>query len=201
MELTQAQQAVVTKLADHAVRQAAVALAEAMDESIDLSVSDVVLTDQAAAMSCPGGCQDCPSVAVRQEFLGDFSGEALLVLCESACLDLVRTLLTDAVPLDGLTDLEQDAVCEIGNVVLNHCLSGLAVALGGSLTSGLPRYQRDAAARLIGGRTTAGARTALVLPLQVVFPSRSVKGYIILLMLPDAVGRFVECVDNHLQKA
>lgn len=197
MELTQTQQALVADLADHAVRQAAAALAEAMEEDVLLSITDVALTDPATAGSCPGGCQDCPSVAVRQEFHGAFSGEALLVLCESACLDLVRTLLTEEVPLDGLTDLEQDAVCEIGNMVLNHCLSGLAAGLGGTLTSGLPRYQRGNAAQVI----TAASRAALMLHLSAVFPARSVEGYIILLMPSDSAGHFVECVDNHLQKA
>ena len=48
-------------------------------------------------------------------------GNAILLFPKSNSLQLVRTLLKDQVPLDNLTELEQEALLEVGNVMLNAC--------------------------------------------------------------------------------
>ena len=57
---------------------------------------------------------------------GIFWGEALLIFPESASMELVRLFVKNEAALDQLSELEQEAFTEIGNVILNACVSSLA---------------------------------------------------------------------------
>ncbi|MBF0109486.1 MAG: hypothetical protein HQL76_09940 [Magnetococcales bacterium] len=61
-------------------------------------------------------------VAVRQNFRGELTGTALLIFPGSESLELVRTLLNEEIPLEVLTELEQETLLDVGNVILNAFL-------------------------------------------------------------------------------
>ncbi|HIJ84413.1 MAG TPA: hypothetical protein HPQ00_09440 [Magnetococcales bacterium] len=66
--------------------------------------------------------QDEKLVAVRQNFKGELTGTALLIFPGSESLELVRTLLNEEIPLEVLTELEQETLLDVGNVILNAFL-------------------------------------------------------------------------------
>ncbi|MEM9190387.1 MAG: chemotaxis protein CheC [Myxococcota bacterium] len=76
--------------------------------------------------------------AVKQNFAGPFDGDVLLLFPERQSLELVRALLRDTVPLEAMTEMEQEAMCEVGNVLLNATVSALADALDTEIETGLP---------------------------------------------------------------
>lgn len=61
-------------------------------------------------------------VAVRQNFKGELTGTALLIFPGTESLELVRTLVNDDIPLEVLTELEQETLQDVGNVILNAFL-------------------------------------------------------------------------------
>ncbi|MBF0189449.1 MAG: hypothetical protein HQL50_16110 [Magnetococcales bacterium] len=61
-------------------------------------------------------------VAVRQNFKGELNGTALLIFPGAESLELVRTLLNEEMPLEVLTELEQETLLDVGNVILNAFL-------------------------------------------------------------------------------
>lgn len=79
-------------------------------------------------------------VGVQQVTEGAFSGSATWLLSEQDGLDLVRIFLNDGPPIANLTDLEQDALSEIGNIILNGYLGGFVSNFGGDTDASLPAY-------------------------------------------------------------
>ncbi|GEM_PF-677262 len=198
VDLTGAQKQAVTELLNRAVQHSAAALADVIENGVALSVSCIDLTSHAeASRRLDDGAATRAAVSVRQRFTGSLSGDLLLVFCERQSLVLVRTLLADTVPLEVMTDLEQDALTEVGNVVLNASLGSLATQLGGRLTSALPEYRRGNAARLLNG----GDGEVLFVHLDVALGLQDIDGYLIMLLDGESGCRFRDYVDNYLKRA
>ncbi|ABK46012.1 CheC, inhibitor of MCP methylation [Magnetococcus marinus MC-1] len=102
--------------------KAANSLSEMVHNEVLLSLPllKVVPYEQATRMLVAD--QDDKLVAVRQNFYGDLSGTALLIFPGANSLELVRTLLSEEMPLDVLTELEQETLQDVGNVIINAFL-------------------------------------------------------------------------------
>lgn len=147
------QQGVLSTVLATAVSRAAAALNDMIAEGVALAAPppQTGLRHEAAdRVAAVGG--DRPCVAVKQHFRGRFSGDAFLIFPEKDGLELVRSILAEAVPLDAMTELEQDALVEVGNVVLNASLSSIAGQFGERLHGGVPQSVRGAAARVCDSR-------------------------------------------------
>src|SRR5207342_2997997 len=85
-------------------------------------------------------------VAVHQVFEGDITGRALLIFPETNSLELVRAVTGGELSLEDIIELEQEALAETGNVILNGCLATIANMLQRSLKMSLPEVLRGNAA-------------------------------------------------------
>lgn len=128
----------VTELVNLGVSRAAVALREMVREQVLLSVPEVKLVSREKAIKILDGGESRNLVAIHQVFEGDITGRALLIFPEDSSLDLVRAVVGGALPLEDLVELEQEALAEIGNVILNGCLATMANILQRSLRMSLP---------------------------------------------------------------
>src|SRR5678815_1873775 len=77
-------------------------------------------------------------VAVHQVFEGDITGRALLIFPEAKSLELVRAVVGGDLSIEEIIELEQEALAETGNVILNGCLATIANQLQRSLRISLP---------------------------------------------------------------
>lgn len=59
--------------------------------------------------------------SIGQSFMGDFTGTAMLVFPKDQSLNLIQSLIKTDLPFEVLGDIEEDALKEIGNIVLNAC--------------------------------------------------------------------------------
>lgn len=83
-----------------------------------------------------------PVSAVKQSFAGDFSGQAMLLFNQKDGLKLVRRLLADSVPLESLSELEQDSPSEIGNIILNACFGTVINFLNADIEIQMPVFRQ-----------------------------------------------------------
>jgi hypothetical protein len=67
-------------------------------------------------------------VAVRQDFSGVFSGRALLIFPEASSLELVRVVVGRQLALEDIVDLEDEALAETGNIILNSWVATIAIS-------------------------------------------------------------------------
>ena len=203
-ELTEIERDAISEIANMGVSRAAASLRQMVGEQVLLSVPAVriVSRDEAARLVERGNSPKL--VAVQQSFEGPFSGRALLIFPQAQSLELVRSIVGAEHSLEDVIDLEQEALAETGNIILNACLATIANVLRKSMRMSLPLVIRGDGAMLF---ETEGSdpQSQLVLFLYIDFTikNRDIQGFIALLMdlpsiaaLKDIVRDFIAGIDK-----
>ncbi len=184
--LTETQRDALTELANLGVGRAAASLSRMVAEPIHLAVPAVDVMRRITAIKLLDEREQAAGlVAVGQGFRGPFSGRALLIFPEARSLELVRAVVGQEPSLEEIADLEQEALAEIGNVILNGFLGTIANLLARPLYTALPCVERGTGGVILGGSAEKELEPdAPVLFLQIDFTirSRDIRGYIAVLM-------------------
>jgi chemotaxis protein CheC len=191
LQLSDAEQDALQELFNLGMGHAAASLERMLGTEICLSVPSLSILSAPKAATLIENTQHTEVSTVRQSFSGPFSGTSLLIFPEANCIELIRTLVDDSVPLETLGELEQDSLLEIGNIVLNACLGSFAQLMQKEIEFELPTFLKGNCHNLLTGNGD-GAGESLVF-LVVNFnrcertpDSRSIKGFVVLLL--DAHG-------------
>jgi chemotaxis protein CheC len=183
MVLTEFELDALTELVNIGVSRAAASLREMVGEQVHLSVPNVRLVSRDDAIAILSEREPSRLVAVHQVFEGDITGRALLIFPETKSLELVRAVTGGELPLEDIIELEQEALAETGNIILNGCLGTIANLLRRSLKMSLPEILRGEAPNLLEF-TPPPARGDVVMFLYIDFAvrERDIKGYVAMLM-------------------
>ena len=103
-----------------------------------LAVPSVDILTSAAATTLVAKPDNPKLDAVRQDFAGAFSGRALLIFPETNSLQLVREVVGRELALEDIVDLEDEALAETGNIILNSWVATIANLLKSALKMSLP---------------------------------------------------------------
>ena len=173
----------LTELVNIGVSRAAVSLRTLVGQEILLSVPSVQVVTRADAARIIAERGEDRLVAVHQAFDGDISGRALLIFPETKSLELVRAVTGGELPLEDIIELEQEALAETGNIILNGCLATIANQLQRSLKMSLPEIVRGSGSDLfsLAGSSQADDM-ALFLYIDFAVKERDIRGYIAMLM-------------------
>jgi len=202
IELTELEQDALTEVVNIGVSRAAASLRKMVGHQVLLSVPAVEIVTRQKAVALLGERESNELVAVQQSFSGAFSGRAMLIFPEENSLTLARAVTGDELPADELLEIEQEALTETGNVILNSCLATMANMLKRPLTMSIPQVRRGAGSTLFG-ETGAADSDGLVLFLYINFSvhQRDLRGYIAMMMdmpslvsLKGLLGEFIEQV-------
>jgi chemotaxis protein CheC len=128
----------LTELVNLGISQAAGNLAQMVREEVTLSVPKVTLLSREEAIRTLSDREAKNLVAVHQVFEGDITGRALLIFPEAKSLELVRAVVGGELSIEEIIELEQEALAETGNVILNGCIATIANQLQRSLRISLP---------------------------------------------------------------
>lgn len=175
--------------------QAAAALSSLIDDEVLLSVPHVqVLTVNEAAHQL--NAKNSILHGVRQPFRGVLNGDALLIFPGHKSLELVRMVAGNHVPAEELGAIEQDAMAEIGNVMLNACIASLSNLLGNT-------FELDLTSIDIGdSRTILGTRIQnhLVVFLHIRFELKqsAIEGFVVFVLHTASLASLREAVDRLL---
>lgn len=181
--LTELERDALTEVINIGVSRAAKNLSRMVKDQVHLSVPRTEIMTRDRAVEWLSRRENSSLVAVGQDFRGSFSGQALLIFPQKTSLELVRSILDDTLSLEEIVDLEQEALAEIGNVVLNGCLVVMANMLKESLNMSLPRVMRGSSqVVLLGADEEDPGEMVLFLTIDFAVRSRSINGYIALLM-------------------
>ena len=185
--LTDLERDALAELSNIAMARAATSLRQMVQTEVMLSVPSVqILTPDEAAdiVARP----DNPNlVAVRQDFSGPFSGRALLIFPEATSFELVRVVVGRQLAIEDIVDLEDEALAETGNIILNSWVATLANLLKKRLTMSLPMViRRDG--RNIFESTRPEAAVVLFLHIKFDVRSKQIGGYVALMMDVPSVG-------------
>jgi chemotaxis protein CheC len=194
--LTTLERDALTELVNIGVSRAAVALRKMVGEYVLLSVPAVEIIDHTQAASLIGERESAELVAVRQDFSGAFAGRALLIFPQSNSLELIRAVVGEELTPTEAADMENEALAETGNIILNGCLGTMANMLRRSLTLSLPEVLRGDGSTLFRETDPALAEgQVLFLYINFFVRRRNLRGYIAMLMdIPslDALKRLIQ---------
>lgn len=200
MELNELERDALTELLNMGVSRAATFLSKMVSDEVAMSVPTVSIVEREVAIQTLTHAEPAQLVAVGQNFQGRFSGRALLIFPEVNSLELVRAAVGDGYSLEEIVDLEQEALTEMGNVILNGCLSMIANSLHESLSISLPSLLRGDGRSILYSHGADDVPSDHVLLLYIDFSirSRNIRGYIALLMdlpsltaLRELIHRFI----------
>jgi chemotaxis protein CheC len=192
----------LTELVNIGVSRAAVNLRKMVGEQVLLSVPSVEVVTREGATILIRERESGELIAVRQDFEGVFSGRALLIFPESNSMALVHAVTGGALSASDAADMEEEALAETGNVVLNSCLATMANMLQRPLTMSLPEVIRGNGSTLFD-MSSVNAADGVVLFLYINFAinDRDIRGYIAMLMdlpslqaLKSLIADFIERV-------
>lgn len=158
--LGELEQDALTEIFNIGVGLAADALYQMTGEHVPLSVPVVELTNQHIAQQRYARGQQA-LYAIRQTYNGAFTTEAVLMFPQESSLALVRMMTGPELANEDLPEVAQDAMAELGNIILNAVISQLASTLGLRLEGTVPTVSAVQADQVLAGLAvqTAGAQS------------------------------------------
>ncbi|SHK06408.1 chemotaxis protein CheC [Roseomonas rosea] len=191
----------LTELVNIGVSRAAASLRKMVGGEVLLSVPSIEVIGHGRAATLIREREGGELVAVWQDFAGAFRGRALLIFPQANSLELVRAVVGEAMPAEEVADMEQEALAETGNVILNSCLATMANMLQGSLTMSLPQVMRGHGGELLG-TSELSPEEGLVLFLYINFSvrDRSIRGYIAMVMDLPSLGALKQLVGDFIDR-
>jgi chemotaxis protein CheC len=191
----------LTELVNIGVSSAAGSLREMVGQEILLSVPRVELLARGSAVEILRRSEAAKLVAVHQFFEGDITGRAMLIFPEANSLEIVRAVAGGHLSIEDIMDLEQEALAETGNIILNGCLATIANMLERSLKMSLPEILRGEAAHFFSLPPPPKAGD-LVLFVYINFAvqDRDIKGYIAMLMDMPSLAALKVLLDEFIDR-
>jgi chemotaxis protein CheC len=173
----------LTELVNIGVGRAAVSLREMVGQQVHLTVPMIALVSRSEAIALLREREPDRLVAVHQAFEGSIDGRALLIFPDTKSLELVRAITKGELPLEDIIELEQEALAETGNIILNGCLSTIANLLHCNLRMSLPEIMRGDGAEFFDiASSSPGADVVMFLYIDFVVREHDIRGYICMLM-------------------
>lgn len=138
--MTETQIDALTEIFNVGAGRAALSLSEIVGDEVRLSVPALEVLRASDVDAKILALAKARFASVSQVFSGPFDAEAVLLFAENHALEIVRDMMGSQISLDDLAEFEQEAMCELGNIILNACLSAMADMLGVTFNSALPEY-------------------------------------------------------------
>lgn len=183
---------------------AADVLSQMVKEPVRLSVPVVELTTQSQAQNYYLARESRPLCAIRQTYSGEVTTDAILMFPEENSLELVRLMVGGDLPLEQLTEMEQDAMAEIGNIILNAVISSLSSTLDLTFEGSMPEVSVVTSGNIFSPSSLSeqprdDSAPVLVLTIDFELSVRQVSGYLAFLLdipssekLVSRLGRFID---------
>lgn len=199
MELTEQEQNAIAELLNSGMGVAAASLSKLVGEKVGLTVPKVDLVTQKIAAEQIRLVAGNQIAGIVEAFAGAFCGDALLLFSETKSLELVRVLLKEeSLPLDTLLEMDQEAFVEVGNIILNACISTLVNEFEQKLTCKLPVYTQGTLEVVMGVDTQRHyAESVLLQRMDFVLHKTNISGFLLLMMEPDSMRAFASQIQTY----
>lgn len=177
------------------VGSAASVLSKMVGAEVVLSVPELRVVDKQAALASFGLQPTDRVCAVVQPYGGAFESKALLMFAEAKSYDLVRAVVPDHVAEMQMGDMAQDALIEVGNLVLNACLTAVGELLDCALTTRVPSLIKGEAAEVMAQME---GQEMMLLHMLFAIKHKNIDGYVGFLLDQQAMSALKEAVNRFL---
>jgi len=198
-QLNELETDLLTELFNIGVGKAADSLSRMLRQTVKLSVPVVEIksiTDMAIYL---GGDKDICSIS--QEMRGSFDGRSMLMFHETNSMEIVRQLMGKNLPDEMVTEIQEEALSEIGNIVLNACIGAIASSLGQQFEVDLPVFQQGKPLQLLTLPDASIDSSVLLIRIRLELTDCEVEGYLAFLLAPTSqnnLHRSLKCILQEL---
>lgn len=200
--LTEMQLDTLTEVFNIGAGRAAASLSEIVGDEVRLSVPRVQFFQSADINLEVLSLTSARLGAVKQHFSGPFEADAMLLFTEERALEIVHDMMGSQVNVEDLPEYEQEAMCELGNIILNACLSSMADMLNLKLDSSLPTYSVAAAEEILQSIVAeANEPVILVLYIDLAIEKRHSQGYLVFLLSSVSMQALLGHIDRFITNA
>lgn len=201
MALTADQLDALTEIFNVGAGRAAASLSDIVGDEVLLSVPQVEFYRANEINAKVLSLSSARLGSVKQKFNGPFDLTASLVFTEERALEIVQEMLGSQVEMADLVEYEQEAMCEVGNIILNASLSAMADMLGITFDSTLPEYSSDTPDVVIG-RIVADTNNPmlLILHMNMIIEKRRSQGTLIFWLSSSSLNLLILHIDQFLAK-
>lgn len=184
------------------VGQAAAAMSGIVNEAVTMSVPSISFLNRADAAALLGhrGEQAQRICGVSQHYAGAFETEAILMFPEDKSLEIVRLMVGELVPLSELTEMEQEAMSEIGNIILNSCVGTLANIFEQELQGSLPVYHVGTSEDILSASGSAADSVVMMLHIDFILEMHQIHGYVAFILDVSALRDLKEQINLYLSR-
>jgi chemotaxis protein CheC len=188
----------LTEIFNVGAGRAALSLSEIVGDEVRLSVPSLEVLRSPEVDGRVLALSKARFASVSQVFDGPFDAEAVLLFAENQALEIVRDMMGSQISLDDLADFEQEAMSELGNIILNACLSAMADMLGVAFNSSLPEYAvsspQEVSKRLAASKDTEAY--VLILNIDLLIEKHHTSGHLLFLLSSTSLTSLV----THIQR-
>ncbi|MES3023336.1 MAG: chemotaxis protein CheC [Pseudomonadota bacterium] len=199
--LSELQHDALVEIFNIGVGHAARAMSEIVNEEVTMSVPSISFLNRAEAAAMLGNKDSLRVCGVSQHYEGAFATEAILMFPEDKSLDIVRLMVGEAVPFKELTEMEQEAMSEIGNIILNACVGTLANIFDQELRGSLPQYHVGTSEQILGASGGHAESVVLMLHIDFILEKHQIHGYVAFILDLSALHDLQAQVDRYLANA
>lgn len=185
------------------VGHAAASMSAIVNEAVRMSVPSISFIPRAEAARLLGSSQAVPEriCGVSQHYAGAFETEAILMFPEDKSLEIVRLMVGETVPLKELTEMEQEAMCEIGNIMLNSCVGTLANIFQRELQGSLPQYHVGTSDEILSATGSQADTVVLMLHIDFVLEKHQIHGYVAFVLAIAALHDLKDQINLYIARA
>ena len=199
--LTELQLDTLTEIFNIGAGRAASSLSEIVGEQVKLSVPRVQLYNSSDINAEVLSLNSLRVGAVKQSFSGPFDADAMLLFTEERAMEIVHDMMGSQVAIEDVADFEQEAMCELGNIILNACLSSMADMLNLSLDSSLPVYSVGATDSILCQIVSeADQPMMLVLHIDLAIEKHLSQGYLVFLLSSSSLRELLGHIDRFISR-
>lgn len=192
------EQEAIVELMNLGVGRAASSLSRLVQDEVLLSVPKVDFVQLDTAEETFKKLLPKALAGVTQAFEGFINGKAALIFPEERSLELVRIVVGNELSASEISELEQDTLAELGNILLNSCLASLANILKREINTALPEAYSGDYKRML--EILCDQQDSLIMLVQIDFSlrQRNLQGYLAFIIDLHSAAGFNSALQEYL---
>jgi chemotaxis protein CheC len=199
IELSDLQRDALGELFNIGVGRAASSLSQIVNDEVLLSAPVVALVQPHTVSESLLGSDFREVSMVTLDFAGPFDARTMLIFPERNALAIVSKMISVDMTPEELAEFEQEALCEVGNIILNACISALADLFEVEFHGGLPTHHYSDSNNL-QSFSRKDQNVVLILQINLTISQERIDGHLLFLLSVSSLASLLECIDRFLAK-
>lgn len=196
--LNEAQLDALRELFNIGIGRAAGSLSMVVRQPVDLSVPEVALHHTTSLDVMGALAMEQRLKIVSQEVKGPFRGRSALIFPENGGGAVVRAMVDSDLPPEVVDELQEEALSELGNIMINACVGAMSEVLHARFDVGLPVFNLGSMQALVDAGPQDQS-VLLMIRIDMRLSKSNVDGFLAFMLSVDSFGELRDALDGMLQ--